>query len=142
MTREAARTDSRNTNSAWLIEKVKVAAETVFGEMGTGHTEVIYEAALEVELGIKFGPVRRQVPCPISYKEVVIGTGVIDILVDKGLIVEIKAVNKLSFRDETQVKKYLNSSGLDRGVLINFGPELEIWEVSRKTPTNDTDAED
>ncbi len=117
-----------------MIETVKAAAEIVHGELGNGHTEIIYEAALEVELGIQnIGPIRRQVPCPIRYKERFVGNGIIDILIDDTLIVEIKAVAKLSTKDEAQVKKYLQSSNKDRGLLINFGPELEIWEVVNDT---------
>lgn len=118
----------------WIVEAVKQAAHTVYDELGTGHTESIYEAALEVELSYglwNVGPVRRQVTCPIQYKEWIIGSGLIDILVGGALVVEIKAVSKLSYKDEAQVRKYLVGSNTDRGLLINFGPDLEIVEVTR-----------
>lgn len=113
-----------------LLDLVKKSAEIVHGELGNGHTENIYEAALEVELGIQgLNSIRRQVPCPISYKGRFVGNGIIDILIYDLLIVEIKSIVKLSLKDEAQVNKYLQSYGLKRGLLINFGPELEIREI-------------
>lgn len=118
----------------WLLDTVKEAASEVYFELESGHTEIVYEAALEVELGIKnISPIRRQVPCPIYYKETVVGNGIIDMLIGYDLIVEIKAVAKLAAKDKTQVMKYLQNTGLKRGLLINFGPELEIWDVVNDT---------
>lgn len=106
------------------------AANEVYNELGSGHTETVYESAMEVELGIKdLGPVRRQVPCPIYYKGYVVGTGFIDMLIDNILVVEMKAVNRLSNKEQQQVRKYMTSTGLDHGLLINFGNELEVEEV-------------
>lgn len=117
-----------------VLKTVKAAAEEVHGVLGNGHTENVYEAALEVELGIQgIGNIRRQVPCPVNYKGSFVGNGIIDVLIYNLFIVEIKAVAKLSPKDEAQVKKYLQSYNLDKGLLINFGPELEIWEVVNDT---------
>ena len=118
------------TPETWLIEAVRNAATEVFWELGTGHTETVYESALEVELGLKdISSVRRQVPCPISYKGHVVGAGFIDILVDNILVVEIKTIAKLTFKEEAQVRKYLLGTGLEAGLLINFGQFVEILEV-------------
>lgn len=121
--------------SPWILEAVRQAARSVYDELGVGHNEAVYEAALEVELSYglwNIGPVRRQVTCPISYKGFSIGSGLIDILVDEILVVEVKAVSKLSVKDESQVRKYLVGTGLEKGLLINFGPELEIVDVAMK----------
>ena len=94
----------------WILDTVKTAAGIVHGVLGNGHTESVYEAALEVELGIQgISNIRRQVPCPVNYKGCFVGNGIIDILIYNLFIVEIKAVAKLSAKDEAQVKKYLQS---------------------------------
>lgn len=118
---------------------VRDAAHSVFDELGTGHSEAVYESAMVVELGLQgMGPVSRQVPCPIIYKGFTVGIGYIDIVVDNLIAIELKAVAKFSNRDEMQLRKYLLGSGLDYGVLINFTQAtsgttwegLEIAEIS------------
>lgn len=118
----------------WLTDTTKKAAKIVHEELGNGHTENVYEAALEIELGIQgIYSIRRQVPCPITYKGRFVGNGILDLLLYDLFIIEIKAVAKLTSKDEVQVKKYLQSYGIEKGLLVNFGPELEIWEVLNDT---------
>lgn len=109
---------------------IEAAATEVFYELGSGHSEAVYEAALEVELLNRGFDVRRQVPCPISYKGVVVGVGYIDILIGAQYVLELKVVTKLTDKDETQVKKYLE--GNQKGILINFNPlgAVEVVNVS------------
>lgn len=114
-----------------MSDTVEEAAGTVFRIMGSGHSEAVYEASLDVELMLRKIIRRRQVPCTLTYKLEVVGTGFIDILVDNSLIVEIKAIAKLTNKDEQQVRKYLKATGLDEGLLINFGNDLEIIRVQK-----------
>lgn len=114
-----------------MIDMVKFCAQEVFNELGTGHTEAVYEAALAVEISLydyDALTIMRQVPCPINYKGFTVGVGFIDILVND-LIVELKSVIKLTPKDVQQVKKYLLALDLNNGLLINFGNDLEIVEV-------------
>lgn len=123
-----------------IDEIVKRAAEEVYRELGPGHSEAVYESALDVELMI--GEVkldhRRQVPCSMMYKGYCVGNGFIDILVGNTLVVEIKTVAKLSNKDEQQVYKYLVATGLDEGLLINFGSELETILIGENNLLNDS----
>lgn len=116
-----------------MIEDTKDAAQEVFKELGSGHTEVVYEAALEIELIERgYNSIRRQVPCPIYYKGYLVGTGFIDILVENFLVVEIKSINKITNKDHTQLRKYLLGTGMSNGLLLNFNPsheEVETWPV-------------
>src|SRR5258707_10549966 len=113
-----------------LVEEIKDCAKAVFNELGTGHSEAVYESAMVVEMGLRDigGPIVRQVPCPILYKGYIVGVGYIDIMVGDYLLVELKAVAKLSYRDELQVRKYLLGSGMAHGLLINFtqAPNVSI----------------
>lgn len=124
-----------------MIEYVKNCAEEVFNVMGSGHTEAVYEACMALELSHcnTLYPVHitRQVPCPLKYKGFTIGVGFIDIMVD-GLIVELKAVAKLTPKDVQQVHKYLEALDLDNGLLINFGNDLEIVEIQKAGNNGET----
>lgn len=115
-----------------LIELVSVSSEEVFRIMGSGHSEVVYEAALDVEITLRSAVRhRRQVPCMLTYKERPVGTGFIDMLVGESLIVEIKAIAKLTNKDEQQVRKYLEATGLEQALLINFGNDLQIERIQK-----------
>lgn len=124
-----------------MAEEIKDCAKAVFDELGTGHSEAVYESAMVVEMGLRDigGPVVRQVPCPILYKGYTVGVGYIDIMIGDFLLVELKSVAKLTSRDELQVRKYLLGSGMAHGLLINFtqapntsiklnNGKIESWE--------------
>lgn len=107
------------------------SADQVFKHMGSGHSEAVYEACLALELqGYKSEFLSRQVPCTLRYKGHAVGVGYIDILFGN-VPIEIKAVAKLTPKDEQQVRKYLEALDLDYGLLINFGNHLEFVEVER-----------
>lgn len=113
---------------------IKQAAEEVFNELGSGHSEAVYEAAMVVELGLKHIPVRTQVPCPIYYKHTyLVGMGIIDILVYNRFVLELKAVAKTTSKDVQQVLKYLDY-GYKYGFLINFpqgSDEVQILTINK-----------
>lgn len=112
------------------IDITASSAQEVFSLLGSGHSENVYETAMDIELKLQgILDHRRQVPCVLIYKHQPVGTGFIDILVNNYLIVEIKAIAKLTNKDEQQVRKYLAATGLNHGLLINFGNELEIVQV-------------
>lgn len=116
-----------------MIEWIKTCAEAVFKELGPGHSETVYESAMALEISWIDSPcpvsITRQVPCPLLYKGFTVGVAFIDLLVDD-VVVELKAVAKLSQKDEWQVKKYLAATSLEKGLLANFGgSELEIVEI-------------
>lgn len=116
-----------------MVQTVKDAAQEVFDGLGCGHSEAVYQSAMAVELGLRNIEqfIRCQVPCPIEYKGFTVGVGFIDILIENVMIVELKAISKLSKKDEVQVIKYLTGTGLKFGLLINFGTfeTVEIIEV-------------
>ncbi len=119
-----------------MIELVKLCAEEVYRELGQGYSETVYESAMMVELSLRntVGPatIMKQVPCEIRYKGFTVSVGYLDILINNTLIVELKAVaTKLTIKEERQVMKYLTALDVDEGLLINFGPELEIIEVTK-----------
>ena len=71
----------------------------------------------------------------MSYKKKVVGEYVIDILVEKRVIVELKTVEKIDNVHEAQLLNYLKASGIQVGLLINFKhPKVEIKRMVRDLP--------
>ena len=96
-------------------------AMEVHRELGHGYLELVYERALEVELkskGVKF---ETQVPMPVSYKGHSVGTFVADLVVANCIIVELKASELTTPRDEAQLINYLKAAKIPVGLLFNFG---------------------
>lgn len=89
-----------------------------------GYLETVYHNALMVELthrGISF---EKEVPVKVFYRGECVGDYRADLIIEKLLIVEIKAVETLHKRHEAQVVNYLNATGINDGLLVNFGTRL------------------
>ena len=97
------------------------AAMKVHTILGPGLLESAYEACLIQELKNRELKVEAQVGLPVTYDGTQIDVGYrIDLLVERVVIVELKAVNKISPLDKAQIMSYLKLSGLRVGLLINF----------------------
>jgi len=98
------------------------AAIEVHRELGAGFLEAVYQEAMERELaarGIAFESQRELV---IQYKGQPLGKSyVCDLLCFDSVLVELKAIDRLTGREDAQVINYLKAAGLPVGVLINFG---------------------
>ena len=98
------------------------AAIEVHRELGVGFLEAVYQEAMERELALRGIAFEAQRELVIHYKGQPLGKSyVCDILCFGNVLVELKAMDRLTGREEAQVINYLKSSGLLVGVLINFG---------------------
>ncbi len=98
------------------------AAREVYHELGPGYLEAVYEDALCHELKSRSIPFQRQVEMDVHYKDIVFAKRFkADILVDGKVLVENKAIKKLTNQDETQLINYLKTTGIKIGLLFNFG---------------------
>ncbi len=98
----------------------------VYNTLGYGFLERVYENALRIEFkkaGIDFA---CQVPVRVFYDEEVIGEYVADFVVDGKVVVEIRANVGLGVSDESQLLNYLRCTGLEVGLLLNFGKKAEV----------------
>jgi GxxExxY protein len=114
-----------------LTERIIGAAIEVHHVLGPGLLESIYEEALchEFELrGISF---ERQKELDVIYKGHRIKSQKIDILVEKHVVVELKAVSKLPDVATAQTLSYLKATNLKRALLINFGEKRLVDGVKR-----------
>ena len=115
------------------------AAMEVYNQIGPGFSEAIYQEALEIESESRKMPNNPQQEIYIDYK----GTKLKQffkpdfIFYDK-IIVEIKALDRLTSREESQLLNYLKATGLPLGLLINFGADKDLeWKrmVLTQKPT-------
>jgi GxxExxY protein len=98
----------------------------VYNVLGYGFLEKVYENALQIELE-KIGiEATTQVPISVSYSGRVVGDYFCDLLVDNRVIVEIKAAQVLMAGHEAQLLNYLKATGLEVGLLLNFGPDPQV----------------
>jgi len=104
-------------------------AKNVHATLGPGFAECIYHRALEAELRKNNIPYESERIVPISYEGMSIGHVRLDIVVNGEMILELKAVAKLSPDHELQIRNYLKLvHGVTRGILINFGKEMTALE--------------
>ena len=116
-----------------LTQRVIGAAFTVHNTLGFGFLESVYEKSLAVELR-KLGIVHQlQAPVHVRYQGQIVGDFIADILIEKTLVVELKSVTRLVSAHEIQLVNYLTATGIETGLLINFGPDKV--DVRRKFRT-------
>jgi GxxExxY protein len=98
------------------------AAIEVHRQLGPGFLEPVYQEAMEIELKCRGIPFESQKPLSIRYKDSLLNKQYIaDLLCYEQIIVELKALDRLSGKEQAQVLNYLKATGLRIGLLINFG---------------------
>ncbi|MBU6506622.1 MAG: GxxExxY protein [Alphaproteobacteria bacterium] len=109
------------SQSDGLSNRVIGLAIEVHRQLGPGLLESAYEECLCFELRQNEIRFSRQLPLPVIYKDVKLDCGYrLDIVVEKALIVEVKAVERLLPIHEAQMLTYLRLSGHKTGLLMNF----------------------
>lgn len=96
------------------------AAIEVHRTLVPGFLESVYEEALCIELQLWRLSFARQLSIGVDYKGHTVGEGRLDILVENGVIVELKAVDELAPIHTAQVISYLKATGYPLGLLMNF----------------------
>jgi len=108
-----------------LSNKVIGCALEVHRHLGPGLLESTYEACLAYELETAGLAHKRQHPLPVVYKTVSLDCGYrVDLMVEEGLIVELKSVEKMLLIHEAQLLSYMKLAGVSVGLLINFNVGL------------------
>jgi GxxExxY protein len=115
-----------------ITETVIACAFEVIKELGTGFLESVYEKALLLALRQKGLSAVAQYPLKVLFREENVGEFFADLLVEQKVIVELKVVKTLAPEHQAQLINYLQASGIEVGLLINFGnPKLEIKRCFR-----------
>jgi GxxExxY protein len=119
--------DFRERAGVGVDERTEALAKAVIGaaievhrQLKPGRPENAYKLALCHELRLRGIETECEVPLPIVYKGIEVGKSFIDVLVERCLVLELKAVDRLTDVHQAQIIGYLQGSGLTLGLLINF----------------------
>jgi len=108
-----------------ITEQVIGCAIEVHRRLGPGLLESAYEECLSYELESAGLSIERQVPVPIVYKDIKLEYGYrIDILVERTVVIELKAIEAFAPVHEAQILTYMKFAQKSIGLLINFNVTL------------------
>jgi len=121
-----------------LTGRIISSAFVVHNALGVGFLEKVYENAMALELqqqGIGF---IQQARLGVYYRGQAVGEYFADLLVEKRVICELKAVDGITRQHEVQLVNYLAATGVDIGLLINFGRSVSVRRKFRiyRNPVN------
>jgi GxxExxY protein len=109
-----------------ITEKIIKCAYDVYNSLGSGFLEKVYENALVVKLNKTGLKAEQQFPISVSFENEIVGEFIADILVEDKIILELKAIQELNEVHEAQIINYLKATGIEIGLLLNFGPKIQI----------------
>ena len=117
-----------------ITEAVIGCAYRVSNKLDVGYLEKVYRNALGIEfrkLGLVY---EREVPLKVYYEGEVVGEYFADIVVERVILVEVKAVRALDDAHTAQCLNYLAATGLPLCLLINFGkPRVEVRRLAGRS---------
>lgn len=112
-----------------LSREIVGAFYEVYNALGYGFLESIYAKALEISLRRRGLLVEREVACEIYFAGERVGVHRADIVVERRVIVEIKASHALAAISKRQLLNYVTAFGVRLGILLHFGPRANYYRV-------------
>lgn len=109
-------------------------AMKVHRTLGPGFLESVYQKALIHELAKAGFRVESDKPIQVRYEGVIVGDFKSDLIVNDELIVELKAVSGIAMEHEVQLVNYLTATGIEIGLLLNFGARSLEFKKKFRTP--------
>ena len=117
-----------------IAKKIKKFTVEVYKILGAGYNESVYEEALAVEMRRAKISYDVEHNIEIMYKGEKVGVHRLDFVIERKLVVELKAASAITKSNRSQLMSYLRTLGLKKGLLINFpypdAEEPEIEEIS------------
>jgi GxxExxY protein len=109
-----------------ITEKILSACFEVSNELGHGFLESVYEKALTIALRDQGLNAENQVALQVKFRNQDVGNFYADVIVEEKVLLELKAAKSLASEHIAQTLNYLKTTGLEVGLLVNFGnPKLE-----------------
>lgn len=109
-----------------LTSKIISCFYKVYNTLGFGFLEKVYENAMLIELNESGLTTERQKPISVFYNEKLVGEYFADLIVDRKVIIELKAAESLIEEHELQLINYLKATDIEVGLLLNFGKKPEV----------------
>lgn len=109
-----------------LTRTVIGCAYTVHNKLGAGFREEVYENALRIELAKYDIEAKQDQKIKVFYDGHQVGKFYPDLLIEGLLIIEVKGVRNLDKEHDVQLVNYLTATRIDDGLLLNFGPSVQV----------------
>ena len=123
-------------NTREINELIIGCSYRIYNKMGFGFPESVYRNCLLLELQKMDLRTEARYPVKTYYEGQLVGKFVADVLVEKKIIVQIKSVNKIMPVSEQQLISYLAATGVETGLIINFGEnKIDIIHKYREKPS-------
>jgi GxxExxY protein len=106
----------------------------VYNKLGYGFAESVYQHALPIELAKHGLRSERELPLTVRYEESVVGVYRADLVVEEKVIVETKVADNIVSVHEMQLVNYLKATGLNVGLILNFGPRPTFRRMFLSSP--------
>ena len=122
--------DERRYKYSELTEQIIGIFYEVYNELGAGFLEKVYEEAMALlfrERGILF---EQQASIPVWFHGQKIGSYDADLVVDRVVLLELKACRALDSSHEAQLLHHLRSTKIEIGLLLNFGPRPQVKRLA------------
>jgi GxxExxY protein len=113
-----------------LTQKIIGVFFEVYNELGHGFLESVYETAFEMALVSKEINVLTQIEVPVWFRGKKIGDFTADMLVEKRVLLELKAGSQLNPDHEAQLLNYLRATEIEVGMLLSFGLKPEFKRLA------------
>lgn len=113
-------------NRARALPASRCKALRAVGGLGFGFLENVYRNALMIELTKANLSADMERRIQVNYDGQVVGDYVADIVVEDKVILELKSVKEIHPAHEAQLVNYLKATGMEVGLLINFGDKVQV----------------
>lgn len=128
--------NAENYKHSKITGEILKAYYNVYNALGYGFLEKVYENAMFIELHNTSLKIEKQKPISVYYDEQEVGEYFADLLVEDQVIIELKSAEAIRKEHEFQLINYLRATGLEVGLLLNFGkrPEFKRKVFTYKNP--------
>ena len=113
-----------------LTQKIIGVFYEVYNELGAGFLESVYQKSLALALETAGLAVCCRVDIPVWFRGHQVGHFEGDLLVEKCVLLELKATRALDSSHQAQLLNYLRATGIEVGLLLNFGPKPEFKRLA------------
>jgi GxxExxY protein len=133
MTQEPTRSGLQLMHSE-LTRGIIGAFYQVYSALGYGFSELVYQRSLPLALDRRGVKSEREVPMAVTFLDTIVGDYRADLIVDGKVIVETKIADKILPVHEMQLVNYLRATGINVGLILNFGPRPTFRRMFLSSP--------